>query len=261
LNAPHSKFVSGPLGRYSCIPEHHAAFDFFVAGSVPRTFPSLPVLSSWVAISVATNTIRSPSLRGNVRGRAPAPIGTKSDDAPPLAPGKVAAAAERWLLTAGSLVRVRPGEPNKIKYLPLFSDQQKGSSLGLGYAMGTAPWAGGNPGSPATIELHDHARAGGRRTFGPHAIPAGRRWTPTTMTTLRWPTTTHFWRTSWMPWKIISAELPRRLYENARAGFREQMRKRDPPLDESHIKKEQIALEEAIRKVEAEQMSRASRQG
>jgi len=32
-------------------------------------------------------------------------------------------------------------------------------------------------------------------------------------------------------------------------------------LDESHIKKEQIAFEEAIRKVEAEQMSRANRQG
>ena len=58
-----------------------------------------------------------------------------------------------------------------------------------------------------------------------------------------------------------SAEVRRRLYENARAGFLEQMRKREPPLDESHIKKEQIAFEEAIRKVEAEQMSRANRQG
>jgi len=56
-----------------------------------------------------------------------------------------------------------------------------------------------------------------------------------------------------------SAELRRRLYENARSGFLEQMRKHDPPLDESYIKKEQIAFEEAIRDVEAEQMSRAKR--
>ena len=54
-----------------------------------------------------------------------------------------------------------------------------------------------------------------------------------------------------------SAELRRRLYESARAGFLEQMRKHDPPLDESYIRKEQTALEEAIRKVEAEQMNRA----
>jgi len=39
------------------------------------------------------------------------------------------------------------------------------------------------------------------------------------------------------------------------------MRKRDLPLDESYIRKEQTAFEEAIRKVEAEQMSRANRNG
>jgi hypothetical protein len=55
-----------------------------------------------------------------------------------------------------------------------------------------------------------------------------------------------------------SAELRRRLYENARTGFLHQMLKHDPPLGESSIKQEQIALEEAIRRVEAEQMSRLS---
>ena len=49
----------------------------------------------------------------------------------------------------------------------------------------------------------------------------------------------------------------RRLYESIRNGFVEQMRNHDPPLMDSHITQEQIALEEAIRKVEAEQMGRA----
>ena len=53
-----------------------------------------------------------------------------------------------------------------------------------------------------------------------------------------------------------SAELRRRLYESARTGFLVQMRKLDPPLSDSYITQEQIALEEAIRKVEAEQMGR-----
>ena len=57
--------------------------------------------------------------------------------------------------------------------------------------------------------------------------------------------------------KNSSAELRRSVYENARIGFLEQMRKHDPPLDDSCIRKEQMAFEEAIRKVEAEQMSRA----
>jgi hypothetical protein len=55
-----------------------------------------------------------------------------------------------------------------------------------------------------------------------------------------------------------SAELRRRIYESARNGFLEQMRRHDPPLMDSHIKQEQIAFEEAIRKVEAEQMGRAT---
>jgi hypothetical protein len=53
-----------------------------------------------------------------------------------------------------------------------------------------------------------------------------------------------------------SAEFRRRIYENARTGFLEQMRKHDPPLTDSHITQEQIAFEEAIRRVEAEQMGR-----
>ena len=58
-----------------------------------------------------------------------------------------------------------------------------------------------------------------------------------------------------------SAEGRRRLYESARTGFAEQMRKHDPPLSESYIKAEQIALEEAIRKVEAEQLGRLAGRG
>jgi hypothetical protein len=53
-----------------------------------------------------------------------------------------------------------------------------------------------------------------------------------------------------------SAEFRRRLYQSARTGFLEQMRKHEPPLSDSYIKQEQIALEEAIRKVEAEKISR-----
>jgi hypothetical protein len=52
-----------------------------------------------------------------------------------------------------------------------------------------------------------------------------------------------------------SAQERRRLYESARSGFLEQMRKHDPPLNDSYIRQEQIALEEAIRKIEAEQTS------
>jgi hypothetical protein len=57
-----------------------------------------------------------------------------------------------------------------------------------------------------------------------------------------------------------SAEVRRRLYESARTGFLEQMSKHDPPLNQSYIKQERIAFEEAIRKVEAEQISRLSSQ-
>jgi hypothetical protein len=59
--------------------------------------------------------------------------------------------------------------------------------------------------------------------------------------------------------KNSSSELRRQIYENARTGFLEQMRKHDPPLTDSHITQEQIAFEEAIRKVEAEQMGRAQK--
>ncbi len=56
-----------------------------------------------------------------------------------------------------------------------------------------------------------------------------------------------------------SAEVRRRLYESARTGFLEQMRKREPHLADSYINQQQIAMEEAIRRVEKEQMSRPAR--
>ena len=46
------------------------------------------------------------------------------------------------------------------------------------------------------------------------------------------------------------------LYERARASLVTRMRKLDPPLTESEIRREQFALEEAIRKLEAEKLSR-----
>jgi len=48
----------------------------------------------------------------------------------------------------------------------------------------------------------------------------------------------------------------RLLYERARASLVTQMHKLDPPLTESEIRREQFALEEAIRKLEAEKLSR-----
>ena len=56
-----------------------------------------------------------------------------------------------------------------------------------------------------------------------------------------------------------SAEVRRRLYDSARTGFVEQMRKREPPLADSYINQQQIAMEEAIRRVEREQMNRRAR--
>jgi hypothetical protein len=56
-----------------------------------------------------------------------------------------------------------------------------------------------------------------------------------------------------------SAEVRRRLYESARTGFLEQMRKHEPPLLDSYINQQQIAMEEAIRRVEQEQMNRRAR--
>jgi hypothetical protein len=49
-----------------------------------------------------------------------------------------------------------------------------------------------------------------------------------------------------------SGEKRRALYERARAALLAQLRNADPPLDESQITRERLALEEAIRRVEAE---------
>src|SRR5581483_8887249 len=49
-----------------------------------------------------------------------------------------------------------------------------------------------------------------------------------------------------------TGEARRALYERARAALVAQLRGVDPPLSESDITKERLALEEAIRKVEAE---------
>jgi len=48
----------------------------------------------------------------------------------------------------------------------------------------------------------------------------------------------------------------RALYERARTSLVAQMRKLDPPLTESAIRHEQFALEEAIRRLESEKLSR-----
>ena len=48
----------------------------------------------------------------------------------------------------------------------------------------------------------------------------------------------------------------RALYQRARSSLVAQMRKLDPPLAETEIRREQFALEEAIRNLEAEKLSR-----
>ncbi len=53
-----------------------------------------------------------------------------------------------------------------------------------------------------------------------------------------------------------TAAFRRALYERARTSLVTQMRKLDPALSESEIRREQFALEEAIRKLEAEKLSR-----
>ncbi len=58
-----------------------------------------------------------------------------------------------------------------------------------------------------------------------------------------------------------TAEARRGIYESVRAGLLNQMRKRDPPLAASEVTLERLALEEAIRKVEAEQLARWARKG
>jgi hypothetical protein len=53
-----------------------------------------------------------------------------------------------------------------------------------------------------------------------------------------------------------TAEARRSLYERARAALVKQLRSTTPPLSESDITRERLALEEAIRKIEAEQARR-----
>src|SRR5215813_562702 len=52
-------------------------------------------------------------------------------------------------------------------------------------------------------------------------------------------------------------ESRRALYERARAALIQQLRGVDPPLSESEITRERLALEEAVRKVESEAAQRA----
>ncbi|MGB3272875.1 MAG: hypothetical protein WBA66_08255, partial [Xanthobacteraceae bacterium] len=54
-----------------------------------------------------------------------------------------------------------------------------------------------------------------------------------------------------------TGESRRALYERARSALIAQLRGVDPPLSESEITRERLALEEAVRKVEAEAASRA----
>src|SRR5580693_3652806 len=54
-----------------------------------------------------------------------------------------------------------------------------------------------------------------------------------------------------------SGEARRALYERARAALVSQLRSIDPPLSESDITRERLALEEAIRKVEADAARKA----
>ena len=49
-----------------------------------------------------------------------------------------------------------------------------------------------------------------------------------------------------------TGEARRALYERARTALVTQLRRVDPPLSETEITKERLALEDAIRKVEAE---------
>jgi hypothetical protein len=51
-----------------------------------------------------------------------------------------------------------------------------------------------------------------------------------------------------------TAEARRQLYDSARVGFPNYLGNLDPPLSESEITRERTALEEVIRRLEAEQM-------
>src|SRR5262249_61407535 len=52
-----------------------------------------------------------------------------------------------------------------------------------------------------------------------------------------------------------TAEARRQLYDSARVGFPNYLGNLDPPLSDSEITRERTALEEVIRRVEAEQMA------
>ena len=52
-----------------------------------------------------------------------------------------------------------------------------------------------------------------------------------------------------------TAEARRQLYDSARVGFPTYLGNLDPPLSDSEITRERTALEEVIRRVEAEQMA------
>src|SRR5260370_13213347 len=54
-----------------------------------------------------------------------------------------------------------------------------------------------------------------------------------------------------------TAEARRTLYERARAALVAQLRGIDPPLSEAEITRERLALEDSIRKVEAEAVRKA----
>jgi hypothetical protein len=55
-----------------------------------------------------------------------------------------------------------------------------------------------------------------------------------------------------------TAEARRQLYDSARVGFPNYLGNLDPPLSDSEITRERTALEEVIRRVEAEQMKSAT---
>jgi len=52
-----------------------------------------------------------------------------------------------------------------------------------------------------------------------------------------------------------TAEARRQLYESARVGFPNYLGNLDPPLSDPEITRERTALEEVIRRLEAEQMA------
>ena len=54
-----------------------------------------------------------------------------------------------------------------------------------------------------------------------------------------------------------TGENRRMLYERARAALVAQLRSVDPPLEEADVTRERLALEEAIRKAEAEAATKA----